>query len=130
MHGVDEIKFVSKLPVHLISRVFFSGLNRSIEHADVKAILEKPSSYCPRLSIKYSREKKEVTGGGEMILQQRKRNGRVLLLDVAKLSQYTYRRVTGGGGRIQNSFSSQYLQLLSPSFSEMQVNPVLLRKSK
>ena len=34
------------------------------------------------------------------------------------------------GGRIQNSFSSQFLQLFSPSFSKMQLNPILLRKSK
>ena len=62
VHGVDGIKLVSKLPVHLTSSVFFSGLNRSIEHADVKAILKMPSSYCPRLSIKYSREKRKGEG--------------------------------------------------------------------
>ena len=33
-------------------------------------------------------------------------------------------------GRIPNSFSSQFLQLFSPSFSKMQVNLILLRKSK
>ena len=42
--------------------MFLSGLNRSIEHADVKAISKMPSSYCPRSSIKYSREKRKGEG--------------------------------------------------------------------
>ena len=40
------------------------------------------------------------------------------------------RCIAQGRGRIQNSFSSQFLQLFSPSFSKMQVNLILLRKSK
>ena len=81
-------------------QVFFSGLNRSIEPADVKAILKKPSSYCPRSSIKYSRKKRKGEGAERCFYNKEKETeGCHCWMWPSYRSIHTYTRVTGGGSR-------------------------------